>query len=206
MDKKEVAAILEEISTLVEIKGQNLFKIHAYDNVSRTILGMSEELGELVESGKIRQIKGIGSALSQKITELVTTGKLEYYENLKESIPEGLVEMTAIPGFGPKKIKKVYDELGIKSIAELEKAAGEDRLVKLDGFDRKTQDKILQGIEFLRRYKERHLYHKAKEAAGPIFDKSRSRRTVRSPRIAKRGTSSWCSTRLSVASRWSAAR
>lgn len=170
MDKKEVAAILEDISTLLEIKGENLFKIRAYENAARTLLGMSEELGDLVESGKIRQIKGIGSALSQKITELVTTGKLEYYENLKETVPEGLVEMSAIPGFGPKKIKKVFDELEIKSIAELEKAAGEDRLVKLDGFDRKTQDKILRGIEFLRRHKGRHHYHKAKEAAGPVFD------------------------------------
>jgi DNA polymerase (family 10) len=170
MDKKQVSAILEEIATLLELKGENFFKSRAYERGGRTILSLSQDISELVESGEIRKIEGIGSALADKITELVTTGKLEYYEKLKGSIPPGLVEMTAIPGFGPKKIKKVYDELGIKTIAELEKACKEDRLKDLEGFGKTTQDNILQGIEFLRKHKERHLFHHALTAAQPLLE------------------------------------
>jgi DNA polymerase (family 10) len=170
MDKKQVAAILEEIAVLLEIKGENPFKSRAYENAARAILSQSGEIKDLVESGEIRNIKGIGEALAEKITELVTTGRLPYYENLKESIPPGLIEMTAIPGFGPKKIKKVYDELNIKTITELEAAARENRLAQLDGFGAKTEEKILQGIEFLRRHKDRHLFHVVEAAAQPIFD------------------------------------
>ena len=170
MHKKQVSAIFEEIATLLELKGENFFKTRAYERGGRTILSLSEDISELVESGEIRKIDGIGSALADKITELITTGKLEYYEKLKDSMPPGLVEMTAIPGFGPKKIKKVYDELGIKTIAELEKACKKDRLKDLEGFGKTTQDNILQGIEFLRKHKERHLFHHALMAAQPLLE------------------------------------
>ena len=169
MDKKAVALIFEEIAILLEIKGENPFKSIAYDRASRTILGLSRDIKELVDSGEIRQIKGIGSALADKITELVNTGGLEYYGKLKATVPEGLVEMTAIPGFGPKKIKKVYDELGIKTIAELEQAAREDRLITLDGFDTKTQSNIRKGIEFIEKRKQRQLFHHAEAAAQPLL-------------------------------------
>ena len=155
MDKKQVSAILEEIGTLLELKGENFFKSRAYERGGRTILSLSEDINDLVASGEIRKIEGIGSALVDKITELITTGKLEYYEKLKRSIPPGLVEMTAIPGFGPKKIKKVYDELGIKTITELEKACKEAQLKDLEGFGKTTQENILQGIELLRKHNER---------------------------------------------------
>lgn len=170
MDKKDVVNILEEISTLLELKDENPFKSRAYVNAARAILGLSEDINQLVKSGEIRNIKGIGTALADKITELVTTGGLKYYEDLKASIPPGLVEMTAIPAFGPKKIKKVYDELGVQSIAELEIACKENRLAGLPGLGAKSQDKILLGIEYIRKHKERHLYHRAEAAAKPIFE------------------------------------
>lgn len=174
MDKKQVSTILEEIGTLLELKGENFFKSRAYERGGRTILSLSEDISDLVESGEIRKIEGIGSALADKITELVTTGKLEYYERLKASIPPGLVEMTAIPGFGPKKIKKVYDALDIKTITELEKACKEDGLKELEGFGKTTQRNILQGIEFLRKHKERHLFHHALMAAQPLVEAVRN--------------------------------
>ncbi|TDJ03042.1 MAG: DNA polymerase/3'-5' exonuclease PolX [Caldithrix sp.] len=174
MDKKQVSTILEEIGTLLELKGENFFKSRAYERGGRTILSLSEDISDLVESGEIRKIEGIGSALADKITELVTTGKLEYYEKLKASIPPGLVEMTAIPGFGPKKIKKVYDALDIKTITELEKACKEDGLKELEGFGKTTQRNILQGIEFLRKHKERHLFHHALMAAQPLLEAVRN--------------------------------
>lgn len=169
MDKKQISKILDEIGTLLEIKGENPFKSRAYSMGARTLLSQSAEPKELIESGEIRNIKGIGTALADKITELVKTGSLKYYDDLKASIPKGLVEMTAIPGFGPKKVRKVYDAFGIQTIQELEYACKENRLAELDGFGEKTQQKILQGIEFLRKYQDRHLFHRAEDAAIPLF-------------------------------------
>lgn len=161
--------MLEEIATLLELKGEITFKSRAYSNAARTISGFTTDIKELVESKEIRNIKGIGEAIAEKIKELVTTGKLQYYENLKASIPDGLLEMTAIPGLGPKKIKKMYDELDIKTIGELEYACKVNLLVDLEGFGAKTQEKILQGIDFVKKHKERHLYHHAEAAALALF-------------------------------------
>ncbi|RMD90792.1 MAG: DNA polymerase/3'-5' exonuclease PolX [Calditrichaeota bacterium] len=170
MDKKEVAAILQEIAVLLELKGENPFKSRAYENAARVISGLTKDIHELVETGEIRNIKGIGERIADKITELVKTGRLKYYEDLKASIPPGLVEMTAIPGLGPKKIKKMYEILDIKNIAELEYACKENRLVDLEGFGERTQEKILQGIEFVKKHRERHLYHQAEAAALPLYE------------------------------------
>lgn len=184
MNKKDIAKILEEIGVLLEIKGENPFKSRAYVNAARTLLGLNQSVEELVASGEIRNVKGIGSALADKLTELVTTGKLEYYEKLRSSMPAGLLEMTAIPGFGPKKIKKVYDELGIASVSELEYACKENRLVDLEGFGVKSQEKILQGIEFIKKYKDRHLFHHAEAAARPLFEAVANHPKVRRAELA----------------------
>ncbi len=158
MNKKEVIKILEEIGTLLEIKGENPFKARAYYNAARQLETLQEDLETMVKEGRIRELKGIGEALSKKIETLVTTGSLPYYENLKKSVPEGLLEMRSIPGMGPKKIKTVYETLGISNIAELEYACLENRLRDLPGFGLKTQEKILKGIELRKKYKERfHL-------------------------------------------------
>ncbi|NIR48331.1 DNA polymerase/3'-5' exonuclease PolX [candidate division KSB1 bacterium] len=170
MDKTQVAAIFEEIAVLLEIKGENPFKSRAYERAARTILSRSTDIKELVETGKIHEIKGIGTALAEKIGELVATGRLTYYDKLKASIPGSLLEMTAIPGFGPKKIKMVYEVLGIRTIGELEVACKENRLADLAGFGAKTQERILRGIEFIKKGKERFLYHHAEEAAKPLFE------------------------------------
>jgi DNA polymerase (family 10) len=174
MDKKQVSDVLDEIAILLEIKGENPFKSRAYMMAARTVLSQSNEPSELVASGEIRKIKGIGSALADKITELVETGRLPYYDKLKASIPAGLLEMTGIPGFGPKKIKKVYDDLGVATVAELEAACQDKRLAGLPGFGEKTQEKILQGIQFLRQHAGRHLYHRAEAAALPLLEAIRN--------------------------------
>src|SRR6185295_3496788 len=115
MNKERVAEILVEIGVLLELKGENPFKTRAYQNAARTIEGLGEPLAKVVAEERLGELKGIGDALQQKITELVTTGKLKYYEDLKASVPPGLVAMLEIPGVGPKKIKVLHDELGIKS-------------------------------------------------------------------------------------------
>jgi DNA polymerase (family 10) len=156
--KEEVSAILDEIGFLLEVKGENPFKVRAYYNAARAIKGLEGDLEEAVKQGRLRQIKGIGEALNKKIVELVATGSLPYYEELKESVPAGLREMVRIPHLGPKKVKVLYEKLGITTIGELEYACQENRLVDLPGFGAKTQTNILQGIEVLKRYRGRFLY------------------------------------------------
>jgi len=158
MKKEEVSAILEEIGFLLELKGENPFKVRAYNNAARALKGLEGGLEEVVQRGELRQIKGIGEALSKKISELVTTGRLPYYEELRETVPVGLREMVRIPHLGPKKVKALYEKLGITTIGELEYACQENRLKDLPGFGAKTQENILQGIEVLKRYRGRFLY------------------------------------------------
>ena len=105
VDKQEIVHILEEISTLLELQGESPFKSRAYTTGARVIAGLdTPQLQELVRSGKLQSLKGIGAALAEKISEVVTTGHLAYYETLKQQVPTGLLEMLAIPGMGPKKV------------------------------------------------------------------------------------------------------
>jgi len=161
LDKKTVINILNEIGLLLELKGENPFKIRAYYNAARAIETLDEDIEILVKNNKLKEVKGIGEAINKKITELITTGRLEYYENLKASIPEDLVEMLKIPGLGPKKIKTLWDKLDIKTVGELEYACLENRLVELPGFGEKTQKKILEGIKFVKRFSNQHLFSEA---------------------------------------------
>ncbi len=124
----------------------------------------------MVAEERLGDIKGIGDALQQKITELVTTGKLAYYEELKASMPAGLLEMLQIPGVGPKKVKALYDKLGIKSVTELEAACKAGKVAGLEGFGEKTQAKIIGGINFRRTYASRHLQLAALNVAEPMLD------------------------------------
>src|SRR6187431_2104571 len=120
MDKEQVAQILVEIGTLLELKGENPFKTRAYQNGARTIESLNEPLATVIAENRLGEIKGIGEALQQKITDLVTTGRLKYYEELKASVPPGLVEMLGISGLGPKRILILQKKLGIESVEALE--------------------------------------------------------------------------------------
>jgi len=173
MNKDQVAQILVEIGTLLELKGENPFKTRAYMNVARTLESLNESLEKIVAEDRLGEIKGIGDAIQKKITELVTTGRLEYYEELKASLPAGLMEMLGVPGLGPKKVKALYEKLGITTLDELEKACQEGKVASLDGFGEKTQRKILEGITFKRTYASRHLVSEALGVAEPILESLR---------------------------------
>ncbi len=165
MDKKTVVDMLNEIGLLLELKGENPFKSRAYYNAARIIEVLDEDLETLVKEGRLKDVKGIGEALNKKLTELVTTGKLKYYEELKQSVPSGLLEMLKIPGLGPKKIKVLYEKLGITTVGELEYACIENRLLSLPGFGEKTQKKIFDGIQFIKQFSGYHLYFEAYQEA-----------------------------------------
>lgn len=179
MDKKQVAQIFEEIGTLLELRGENPFKCRAYHNASRTIEALTQDLAGLVQGGEIENIKGIGKGLAEKITELVNTGKLGYYEELKSSLPPGLMDMLRLQGLGPKRIKILYEKLGIKSLEELKEAAEEHRLSKLEGFGDKTEANILQGLELLKTRSDKHLYPKTKDAAEQILSSLKKLKEVK---------------------------
>ncbi len=173
MDKEQVAEVLNEIGTLLELKGENPFKTRAYANAARMLETLEESLETLVAENRLGEIKGIGEALQQKITELVTTGRLEYFETLKASLPAGLMGLLDIPGLGPKKVKALFDRLEVDSIDKLEAACQSGKVAELAGFGEKTQAKILEGVAFRRQYSSRHRLDQALRTAEPVLESLR---------------------------------
>lgn len=161
---------MTEIGTLLELKGENPFKTRAYQNAARTLEGLTEPLARLVSEKRLGELKGIGEALQEKITTLVTTGRLPYHEELKASLPPGLLGLLDLQGVGPKKVKKMYDELGVDSLESLEAACKDGRVATLDGFGEKSQSKILEAIAFKRQFASRHLLLDALQLAEPILE------------------------------------
>ena len=178
MDKKEIAEIFEEIGQLLELKGENPFRVRAYYNAARIVDSLQEDLHQLADENRLTEIKGIGNDLAAKITEMVTTNRLEFYEKLKASLPPGLLDMLRIPGFGPKRAKAVFDKLKVDSIEKLEAACKAGKVAALDGFGEKSQQKILEGIEQVRRFASRHHIHKARAAAEDVIEMLRAREGV----------------------------
>src|SRR5215471_14179381 len=139
MDKDRVAAALNEIGTLLELQGENPFRCNAYHNAARALEQLDGNLTDCVAAGKLAEIRGVGETLQEKISTLVTTGKLEFYDNLKAKVPAGLVEMLRLPSVGPKKVKVLYDQLGIDTLEKLKAACEAGQIAVLKGFGDKTQ-------------------------------------------------------------------
>jgi len=146
----EIAKVFEDIADLLELKGENPFKIRAYQKAARSIEHLSVEVEQLVAEGKLREVPGVGEAITKKITELVTTGKLDYYEKLKAEFPEGISTLLDIPGIGPKTAMLLSSELDIKSIDELEAAIVGGGVARLYRMGDKTAENILHQIQALR--------------------------------------------------------
>src|SRR5581483_11216283 len=174
MDKDQIAAILVEIGTLLELKGENPFKTRAYHNAARILETLEEPLDKIIAEQRLGDLKGIGEALQKKITERATTGKLAYYDELKASVPPGLRDILDVPGVGPKKIKVLYDELGIDTVEKLEAACQDGRVAALKGFGEKTALNICEGIHRRRAYASKHLLSDALLRAEALLDDLRS--------------------------------
>jgi len=173
-DNKALGNILREVALLLELKGENPFKVRAYSNAARSIETLDEEVTGMIHEDRLRDIGGVGETLAQQITEFVETGKLQLLEELKKTIPPGHMEMLKIPGLGPKKIRTLSDALHIQTIGELEYACSENRLIELQGFGQKTQEKILKGVQQVKKYQGRYLYGDVVSAAETILEKIRS--------------------------------
>jgi DNA polymerase (family 10) len=144
--KDEVAELLDEIGTLLELKGENSFRTNAYHTAARLIQNLAGDLGQMVAEGKLRNVRGIGDTLNEKIATLVTTGSLPFLDDLRASVPAGMVEMLRIQGLGPKKVKALNDLLQIDTLEKLKASCEAGEVAKLKGFGAKTQAKILEGI------------------------------------------------------------
>jgi len=152
MDSRTAAHVLSQIGALLEIKGEQKFKARAYGGAARALVALdTDDLGPLVRSGELAKTPGIGPATLSVIRELVETGESSYLNRLREGIPEGLLELLRVPGLNIAKIQLIHDALGVESIEDLERVAENGQLAELPKFGKKTAEKILRGIEILRR-------------------------------------------------------
>jgi DNA polymerase (family 10) len=151
MNNRQVADILYDIADMLEIRGEIIYKSVAYRRAADNILNLGRDINDVWREGKLREIPGVGDALTKKLDELLRTGRLEYYEGLQEEIPPGVVAMLAIPDVGPKTAKLLYEKLALMSVADVERAAREGKLRELPGLGVKSEANILAGIEALHR-------------------------------------------------------
>ena len=165
MDKKNVAQVLEQIASFLELKGENPFRVRAFRTAGRAVATLPGELTEALADGSLAGTKGVGPATLQIVQELVASGRSSLLEELREQVPPGLVEMLQIAGLGVAKIRQIHESLDIDSLPELEAAARDGRLAKLPRFGQKTAENILKGIAFLRQASAFKLAHHAAEEA-----------------------------------------
>ena len=146
--REKIVTILNQIALILEIKGENAFKIRAYKNGSEIIENYGDDIIQITKDGKLGELKGIGKALASKIEEIVETGKLTYLDELKLEFPDTFFDLFEISNLGPKKIKKLYDNLQIDSIDKLEASCKNNEISKISGFGKKSVEAILESISF----------------------------------------------------------
>ena len=154
--RNQIASVLHQVAVLLELNGANVFRVRSYQNVSRMLGGLTEDLGELVATGRLFEMKGIGKGLGSALTQAIGEGRWPSdWVDLHEQTPKGLIEMLGIPGLGPKRIKLMNEELGVDSVATLKQAALEGLIAPMKGFGEKSQQRMLSGIELLARFRAR---------------------------------------------------
>jgi len=170
MKNTAIAKVFSDIADLLELKGENTFKIRAYQKAARAIEHYPKEITIMLDEGEdLGNIPGVGEAIAKKTTELAITGKLGYYENLKAEFPEGITNLLSIPGIGPKTANKLSSELGITSVSQLEQAIKDGHVAKLFRLGDKIADNMLQQIQALRRKEQRTPIGEALPIVEEIF-------------------------------------
>lgn len=173
MKNLELSRIFEQIARILKIKGENPFKIRAYEKVALVLENLPIDIETIYQQEGLNNIPGVGEGIAKKIEEFLTTGKLEYYVKLKETIPDGVVKLIDIPEVGPKTAKLLYEELSVDNIEKLEKAVKEHQIKDLPGMGEKSETNILRGIELYKRRKERVLLGTALPLAEEIVENLR---------------------------------
>ncbi|MBC8136536.1 MAG: DNA polymerase/3'-5' exonuclease PolX, partial [Fibrella sp.] len=151
MTNTEIANRFTRIADILEIQGENPFKIKAYRNASATILDLEEPLATLNERGVLSELPGFGDAIVSKTQDFLSSGTTALYERIKDTVPDGVVRMATIPGLSPKTVKLLWESLSVTTIDELEKAAREERVRVLPGFGAAKEAKLIENIERWRR-------------------------------------------------------
>ena len=166
VDSRTAAHALSQIAAYLELRGENRYKARAYETAAKGILALgSDDIAPLLASGEIGRVRGLGPATLSVVRDLVELGSSRYLDQLRETTPEGLLDMLKIPGLTPEKIHKIYEELEISDLGELEEAARDGRLAKIRGFGPKTAERILKGIAFSRETGALELYPRGRVQA-----------------------------------------
>ncbi len=168
--KADVARALHNVAAMLEITGDNPFRIRAFENGASAIEDLSDDLQTLVDNGELLEVRGIGKSIFADVKSMLETGTFDEYEKLKKKVPASVLEMLRVSGMGPKKVKTVYDKLGIKSIDELEQAGRDGKLAVMPGWGEKTQLNILNAVARYRKYSQRFLYSTAHDQASTILE------------------------------------
>jgi DNA polymerase (family 10) len=155
MTNREIAELLKRIGDMLDILGENRFKVLAYRRAAENLINLGQDIHTYWQAGTLQEIPGIGQAIADKIDELLTTGSLEFYERLQDEVPSGVVSLLEIPDVGPKTAKLLWEELGLQSVGEVEAAARDGKLQDLPGLGAKSETKILAGIQALYRRSDR---------------------------------------------------
>lgn len=174
VEKQQVAAMLDEVAQLLELDGANPFEVRAYQNGSRAIAGLEGDIGDIVASGGLVGVPGLGKTLVARISELVTTGHMRIHDELMDRIPPGLRQMLRIPGLGAKRIRQINQALQISTLDELRQAAEDGKIAALPGFGAKSQENILKGLVFVTEHENRFRLDIAEKFAEEIADTLRA--------------------------------
>ncbi len=170
MNNKELAATLKQIAVYQELAGENPFKSRAFERAARIVEQHPESFATLVAEDRMSGIQGIGKGIGDVLRELVTGGKSTVLEELKAGFPAGLEELLTLGGVGPKRVRLLWQKLGVSSLGELEYACRENRLLALEGFGEKSQGRILKAIAFKKQFQEMHLYSEAEKIASQLIE------------------------------------
>jgi DNA polymerase (family 10) len=184
MNKDEIAGVFENIARLLELKGENPFKVRAYTHAARALETLSEPLETLIAEERLTSVDGIGKATGEKITELSTHNRIDYYDHLREEFPPDILTLFEIQGLGAKKIKVLWDSLKIHSVTRLERACKDGSVAALPGFGEKTASNILKGIEHMRSHAGEFLFGDVAHIAEGLLDDLRGHPDVNLAQIA----------------------
>ena len=184
MNKEEIIGVFENIARLLELKGENPFKIRAYLHASKALETLAEPLEKLISEDRLIAVDGIGKATAEKIATLSTTGRLDYYNDLRDEFPPDILTLFDIQGLGGKKIKALWDSLKIHSVTSLERACKDGRVATLPGFGEKTATNILKAIEHMRSHAGEFRYGDIAALAGSLLEDLRSHPEVSQAQIA----------------------
>lgn len=166
----ELAALLQQIGDVLELKGENPFKVRAYRFAARTIEGLGEDVANLVEENRLGELPGFGEALVKKVSEWVRTGRMTYFEEVARDVPPGVLEMLRVRGLGPKRAAALWKKLNVTDLGALEAACRDGRVARLPGFGAKTAMKILEGLAFVAQARGRHLLAEARSRADALAE------------------------------------